>query len=190
MKALLVLTTVLIIFLLIIVLSLLLKIEKLNIKLKNDEQDSVWHTLALTDGLTGIYNRTAYNSHIAEFVKSNKTEGLGIVLFDIDDFKKINDTRGHLAGDEVLKMVAKTISFVFSSSRCNVYRIGGDEFAVLIRETTENEIIQLLITLRTISEKEGVKLSNGYSVIQDNADIAFENADEMLYADKTSRKHR
>jgi len=95
-------------------------------------------------------------------------------------------------GDEVLKYVAKTLCSVFSSpGRGNVYRIGGDEFAVLVRETTESEIIQQLITLRETLERESnVKLSNGYCVIEDDIDIAFKNADEMLYADKISHKDR
>lgn len=191
MRVLLFFASFVILFLLITVAILLFKIKQLKLKINDNDQENIWHELALTDGLTGIYNRTAYNNYISEVRKNNRAESLGIILFDIDDFKKINDTKGHYAGDEVLKFVAKTLMLVFSPSRCDVYRIGGDEFAVLARGTTESEIIQWLIALkRTLENESDIRLSNGYSVIKDDIDLAFKHADEMLYVDKTSHKIR
>ncbi|MBQ7986640.1 MAG: hypothetical protein IJ304_05185, partial [Clostridia bacterium] len=65
----------------------------------------------------------------------------------------------------------------------------GDEFAVISRNTSERQIIERLIELRAVmGENSNIRLSNGYSVIQGDIRAAFKNADEMLYADKASRK--
>ncbi len=83
----------------------------------------IWHELALTDDLTGIPNRAAYS-----FDTNNISVGdnCAVLLFDIDNFKNINDTYGHLAGDYVLRRCAGTRCEVFSLHNGNVYRIGGD----------------------------------------------------------------
>ncbi len=149
----------------------------------------MWHTLVFTDDLTGIYNRTVYSKHISEIEKLNTTEDFGIMIFDIDNFKEINDTRGHLAGDAVLKLVAKALTSVFYSPQYSVYRIGGDEFAVIAKNTTEIQLIESMLYLRNVLEKDSdIRLSKGYSIIQGSFNAAFKNADEMLYADKASRK--
>ena len=189
MKTILFFAIIVILFLLAETARLLYKNHKLIIMIHNNDEENIWHTLALTDDLTGIYNRTAYNRHISEIEKSFITENMGIILFDIDNFKKINDTSGHLAGDMALKYVANTLTSVFSSPNYDVYRIGGDEFAVLARKTSEKQIIELLIKLRkTMAKDSDIRLSNGYSVIHGNINAAFKNADEMLYADKASKK--
>lgn len=161
-----------------------------NHKLLRQIQDfDLWHTLAFTDDLTGVYNRTAYSKHVREIEKVKERENLGIMLFDIDNFKAINDTQGHLAGDMVLKAVSQILVSVFPSPQYRVYRIGGDEFAVLGTGITEMEIIDQLIQLKEVLEKDGgIRLSKGYAVIEESVKEAFENADEMLYADKGSKK--
>ena len=190
MKTLLFLASIEILLFLVVVI-LLLKILSLKKQVKDLGRENFWHTLAITDDLTGIYNRTAYSNQIAELEKSDKVKGLGIILFDIDDFKAINDNKGHLAGDEVLKFVAEALVRVFPSPKCEVYRIGGDEFAVITRKTTEQQIIQLLIKFRDVLDKHGdIRLSNGYSVVEDDVRSSFKNADEMLYADKASKKKK
>jgi len=77
MRALLFLALFMILFLLIITVFLLFKIKKLKIELKNNKEN-VWHSIAMKDGLTGIYNRTAYNTHISEIVKITKLRVLGL----------------------------------------------------------------------------------------------------------------
>ena len=110
----------------------------------------------------------------------------GIIFFDIDDFKMINDTKGHPAGDEVLKKVAKILLEVFPNPKFKVFRIGGDEFSVLSEKISE--IIRCLIALRKKLVCENIGISNGYSIIKGNFDEAIKYADEMLYADKLSKK--
>ena len=101
----------------------------------------------------------------------------------------INDTKGHLAGDEVLKKVAKILLDIFPEPKYRVFRIGGDEFSVLSDNVSENEIINRLLALQKCLAANGnIGLSKGYSIFEDNPDEAFKCADEMLYADKLSKK--
>ena len=175
-------------FLLIIV-ELLHKNYELRKRAKNFDDVKLWHTLAFKDDLTGLYNRNAYSRHADEIEKLDTTKGYAIMLFDVDNFKKINDTKGHLEGDAVLRCVAKMLFSVFSSHIYTVYRIGGDEFAVIAENTTEKQIISTLLRLSKDMEKSGdVRLSKGYSMIQGSVKNAFKNADDMLYADKESKK--
>lgn len=185
------LTTVITILLVVIILKLLLKIRILSKKLKYVDEANMWHELAITDDLTGIYNRNAYNLYMDRNRVDVKHKSRGIILFDIDDFKIINDTQGHLTGDAVLKSVAKILTEVFSAPQYSVFRIGGDEFAVLFEDVSENRIIEHLLTLKKqLNENGDISLSKGYSMIKDNPEKAFRYADDMLYADKLSKKLR
>ena len=174
---------------LLIIGSLLYKNYNLAKRVKNFSDVKLWHTLAFKDDLTGIYNRTAYSRHVAEIEKMDTTKGYAIMLFDVDDFKEINDTKGHLEGDAALKHVAKILISVFSSNKYTVYRIGGDEFAVIAENTTEKQLITSMIMLKNVMKKSGdIRLSKGYSMIYGSVKTAFKNADDMLYADKSSKK--
>ena len=191
MTALLVLTTIITILLILIILKLLFKIRVLSKKIKYVDEANMWHKLAITDDLTGIYNRNAYNLYVNETIINIKQKSRWIILFDVDDFKIINDTKGHLAGDLVLMYVAKILSEVFSTFQYRVFRMGGDEFSILAEGVSENEIIEHLISLKKRLETDGnISLSKGYSMIKDNSEEAFKYADEMLYADKLSKKSR
>ncbi len=185
------LTAVITILLMIIILKLLLKIRVLRKKNKYVDEANMWHRLAVTDDLTGIYNRNAYNIYMERAKVDAKHKERGIILFDVDNFKIINDTQGHLAGDAVLKNVAKNLTEVFLEPQYSVFRIGGDEFAVLSKGVSEKEMIERLIILRKILNDNGdISLSIGYSMIKDTQEKAFGYADDMLYADKLSKKLR
>ena len=189
MAILLILTIIIILLLIIIIFRLSYKNKKLSIYINDNKDDESLRMLAFTDALTGIYNRTAYNKHVSDISESNIVSGLGIILFDVDDFKMINDTQGHLAGDAALKLVAETLTLVFPHPQNSVYRIGGDEFAVISRNISEDELIESLIILRQTLEKESdIRLSSGYSMVKKNISLSFKYADEMLYADKFSKK--
>ena len=180
-----------IIILFIVVLILLKIIYSLNKKIKYGSEENMWYKLAVTDDLTGIYNRNAYNLYIEETKADSKKESGWIILFDVDDFKVINDTKGHLAGDLVLENVAKSLMEIFSSSQYRVFRIGGDEFLVLAENVSETEIIENLILVKKHFGTNGeINLSKGYSEIKDSTEKAFKYADEMLYADKLSKERR
>ena len=96
------------------------------------------HRLAITDHLTGVYNRR-YFYHMTGLILSrtrSEASRVNLLLFDIDDFKRYNDTYGHAAGDEILR---ETAHLIRSTTRDQdiVARIGGDEFAVLFWDTSE-----------------------------------------------------
>lgn len=189
MKALLVLAIIIILLLLTGLLILLYKYKKACDQLLKYKDAEKWHKLAYTDDLTGLLNRASYNKRVREIEKKKKTDGYGIILIDVDNFKQINDTKGHLEGDAVLKYVANTLKEIFSLPCFKVYRIGGDEFAVIASNVTEDDIICYMMNVRNVLEKNGdIRLSKGYSVIQSDVKAAFKYADEMLYADKNSRK--
>ena len=180
--------TTAILFLLII--NMLIKIHSLNKKLKYVDEANMWHMLAISDDLTGLYNRNAYNMQIVKLTEEKAKTQHGIILFDVDDFKSINDTKGHPAGDEVLKKVAKILLEVFPEPKFKVFRIGGDEFSVLSENISEKEIIRYLLELRKKLLRHNIGISSGYSIINGNFDRAIKYADEMLYADKLSKKYR
>ena len=163
--------------------------RQLSKKIKYVDEANMWHRLAITDDLTGVYNRTAYNLHMEKMKRGDLKGPCAIILFDIDGFKQINDTLGHFEGDKILKMVGKLLSEVFFASNYRVFRIGGDEFAVVAEHLNEDDMIHLLIVLREQLAKNGdIRLSKGYSVVKKSVDKAFREADEMLYADKATKR--
>jgi len=100
--------------------------------------------LALHDMLTGMPNRSLLHERIHETIKESKEGGkpAAMLLLDLDRFKVINDTRGHQAGDQLLRQVAERINAVISPGDFAA-RIGGDEFAVILRDVDDDGIIEL-----------------------------------------------
>ena len=166
--------------------TILKRQRKMLKELSNIEQ------IAFTDALTEIPNRAAYVRRLEEIEKSkNAKSEYAIALFDIDHFKYINDTFGHLTGDAVLKKCARMLTEIFDFPGCGVYRIGGDEFAVIMEGLSEKFLIERLLRI-SANEKNGAefRLSKGYAFSGGGKDfsVAFKNADEMLYADKESKR--
>ena len=191
MITLLVLAMIIIILLLIINLKLLFKVRLLVKKNKYAYQADMWHKLAVTDDLTGTYNRNAFNLYINDIKLDDSDKLRWLILFDVDGFKKVNDTKGHQAGDNLLKSVAQILLEIFPSPYYRVFRIGVYEFAVLGEDVKEKEFISKMIKLKkSLNAKEGISLSKGYSIIKSSLKEAFKYADEMLYADKNSNKLR
>ena len=94
-------------------------------QIKNEEINNRLQELAKRDSLTGLYNRHALTMD----VKDIYDKGLMLIMFDIDDFKSVNDTYGHEVGDELIKEFAHTLKENFPEDK--VYRYGGDEFLIL-----------------------------------------------------------
>ena len=90
---------------------------------------------AMRDGLTGLFSRGAFDNRLNESLKTFREKGnsFALILFDVDKFKSINDTLGHVAGDKVLKKVAECLEETFRKDDF-IARYGGDEFVVLIEE--------------------------------------------------------
>lgn len=105
------------------------------------EETSRWRHKARTDALTGLYNRNAVKEMVSELIDKAKDVSFSLLFIDIDNFKKINDSMGHLFGDKVLRHVAKKIE---NSLRCTdiVGRIGGDEFIVVLKDLVKKESVE------------------------------------------------
>ena len=96
--------------------------------------------MAVTDQLTGLHNRHALVNHIEEHRAARPAAPVGIVFIDLDGFKHVNDSHGHAAGDAVLTEVARRLSQAVSAPS-SVYRLGGDEFIVLVPDAHEDAAI-------------------------------------------------
>jgi diguanylate cyclase (GGDEF)-like protein len=157
---------------------------------------------SLTDGLTGLFNRTYFLQALRREVHRARRRGLevSLALFDLDDFKRINDTRGHLAGDRVL---SRTASLVTASLRevdvCARY--GGEEFAVILPDTDRDgarivaERIRCRVEAQLGNRRRGaaVTVSGGIATFPHDAldpvDLVHE-ADRLLYRAKAEGKNR
>jgi len=157
--------------------------------------------LSLTDHLTGLYNRRHLDNTLErEFLRAKRYKNpLSISVIDIDFFKKVNDTYGHLCGDYILKEIAYLILETFRKTDI-VFRYGGEEFVVLLTETPLDKALIPLERLRASVEnykfkfnKNDIKItiSAGISEINENTKTSGEfldNADKALYeAKKTGR---
>ena len=108
---------------------------------------------ATRDALTGVHNKKYFVDHLKkEFAYAFRHhEPLSLILFDIDFFKKVNDTHGHLAGDYVLKELASTIQETLRQEDLFA-RYGGEEFAVVLKNTDENHALLIAERLRALIE--------------------------------------
>jgi diguanylate cyclase (GGDEF)-like protein len=155
--------------------------------------------LADLDALTSLHNRRYFHETLArECARAHRYDRrLALVVFDIDDFKAINDRIGHLAGDAVLAAVAERIQSVVRSADV-ACRVGGDEFAVILPESTLGDAeqlyrrVQFAVGSRPLGPFERIHLSAGIGELrsEDDAKSFFERADEALYRAKESGKGR
>ena len=155
--------------------------------------------MAYTDSLTGIKNKAAYIEDISiieQKINEGKLDKVGVVVFDLNSLKKINDTKGHDAGDEYIKAACHIICERFKHSP--VYRIGGDEFvAILEGEDYENRR-QLLEEFSKMVDEEkkhdGLVIASGSSTLHRNKDKSymrvFERADKQMYKCKKQLKEK
>jgi diguanylate cyclase (GGDEF)-like protein len=117
----------------------------------NKERELAYVRQATHDALTGCKNRRAFDSDVAELL--NNHQPFALALVDIDNFKSINDTWGHLSGDIVLRNVAREGIQVMQPHNVSVYRYGGEEFAVIFRAELFGLSHELLDTWRIAVEK-------------------------------------
>jgi diguanylate cyclase (GGDEF)-like protein len=155
--------------------------------------------LADLDALTGLHNRRFFHETLArEVARAHRYDRrLALVLFDLDDFKEINDKIGHLAGDSVLAEAAGRMRSVVRSADI-ACRVGGDEFAVVLPESSLDDADQLYrriqnaVSARPIGQIGKIFLSAGVAELrpEDDAVTFFERADHALYRAKDAGKGR
>lgn len=168
--------------------------EKQQLKALNTEKE-----LARRDELTGIKNKTAYKE-LETSVQSNIDNGVdylpfAIVVCDANDLKRINDSEGHVAGDEYIKESAKLLCDLFAHSP--VFRVGGDEFVVFLRGGDYSKREELMKRLRDqVLENQhsgsGPILASGMAEYNRETDEmvseVFDRADKEMYKDKQCLK--
>ena len=154
--------------------------------------------LAAIDGLTGLANRREFDQALSrEVSRAERThEPLSLVVFDVDHFKRINDTRGHLGGDEVLRSIAKVLAAAVRDMDL-VARYGGEEFAIILPRCDQHDAIRVVeritLMIRQRSDLDGVTLSSGLATIPFNAGDGLSlvaAADEALYQSKRAGRNR
>jgi len=177
--------------------------KRLQDRLQQNYQRSL--SLALTDELTGLYNRRYLLAHLDELIERVNRDGMNsaLVMFDIDHFKRINDTYGHAAGDDVLRELgARTMNSVRRVDLAA--RVGGEEFVVVMPETdlanaaAVAERLRVAVAkepfiVRATGEKLAVTISIGVAAAiatGDHRDGLLKRADEALYSAKKAGRNR
>jgi diguanylate cyclase len=175
--------------------------DRINAVEKKAQQMSVkakqYQKAAMKDGLTGLFTRGAFDARIREAFDNYATmkNDFSIIVFDVNKFKQINDTLGHIAGDKVLKKVSECLEESFRKDDF-IARYGGDEFIVIIENLSEDmakEKIEIfnrnLRKRRFVSQKHGeVKLSVSAGVARvmedDTIESLIDRADKAMYDSK------
>lgn len=158
--------------------------------------------MAVTDALTGVYNRLYLHQHLTKLFSGETLPKLALSMFDVDHFKKVNDTYGHLAGDATLKQLTALVRQMLPPSGM-IARYGGEEFVMIVPNYDLQQMIELSEQVRlkvqeTTIIAEGcepfkVTISLGVSSVPDFATTAegvLGSADEALYKAKQTGRNR
>ena len=184
-------------------------INKLKQRIKKTEKDArsmakkvdYFQTAATKDGLTGLYNRNAFDRRLNDGLKVFSEEGtpVALILFDVDNFKWINDTLGHVAGDKILQKVAHCLEEAFRKGDF-IARYGGDEFAVVIEGLAEEVARKKISDFNDIFDKKrffshsvgdvNVTVSAGITMSKegDNIEDFINRADKRMYESKKKKR--
>ena len=158
---------------------------------------------ANTDGLTGLLNRWAFDNALGELVENAHTKNACcLVILDIDHFKRVNDSFGHLVGDKVLKYFA-TLLKKYAAEHHYVARYGGEEMAIIMPDTTLAEAFHTIEQIRKVLDKSQLKhkgeetigkvtVSAGIASLRavDTAYTFIERADNALYRAKETGRNK
>jgi diguanylate cyclase len=165
-------------------------------------------TLSITDELTGAYNRRHFQEQLTERIAQARRsdDAIGLCLFDLDHFKGYNDRYGHPAGDEVLRRVSATVSKHLKRSVDRLYRVGGEEFALLISSADHTLGDRFIEELRgaiqalalpheknetgVVTASFGLAWCSNVARAQIDAESLYRAADEMLYQAKALGRNR
>jgi diguanylate cyclase (GGDEF)-like protein len=149
---------------------------------------------ALTDALSGLGNRRRLMQDIDDAMAiATESRRHTLIFFDLDGFKGYNDSFGHSAGDMLLARLGRQLAMVVTE-RGDAYRLGGDEFCVLLRTHAERDDPIVALASKALSEHgDGFSIGASYGIVSlpgdaDTATIALQLADERMYAEKDSRR--
>ena len=149
------------------------------------------------DSLTGVKNRNAYRIYedrLNAQIEMDRAPEFAIVILDVNDLKKVNDTEGHKAGDQFLRDACKIICTTFK--RSPVFRVGGDEFAVLSQGDDYSRLDELVEQMNVHNEDAiengGIVIALGMSRYDHDEKVApvYERADQLMYENKKSLKEK
>ncbi len=155
--------------------------ERLMMELQRD---------AFLDPLTGTLNRAGWINRLAHIDAMSGDDGndAAIVMLDLDFLKTVNDTQGHSAGDDLIRLTAQTISAVLRSND-SVGRLGGDEFGVVAQDATRAGAAALVGRLKYALEAVDIKISMGMALKSEAGTLkkTMQLADERMYEEKRTK---
>jgi diguanylate cyclase (GGDEF)-like protein len=174
--------------------------DRLAVAIDNARLYDRMEKMAVTDALTGVYNRLYLHQYLDKLV--NDQTPLALAIMDVDHFKKVNDSYGHLSGDTALKMLTAMIKSILPANGL-IARYGGEEFVVVLAGGSLEEIMNLAEEIRLGAENleiigEGnqdlhITVSLGTSALPELAKTVqgvLHSADQALYRAKEAGRNR
>jgi diguanylate cyclase (GGDEF)-like protein len=153
--------------------------------------------LSITDDLTGLYNhRHFFKALESELTRLRRQKtSLSLLMLDVDNFKRYNDTHGHVEGDRVLKKIGQIVKHSIRHNVDSGYRYGGDEFASLLIGASLEQALTIAERIRLTIEEAGfrdITVSVGLAEFQDGFDLErfVKSADDAMYVAKHSGGNR
>ena len=155
---------------------------------------SKYNNAVTKDGMTGLYNKQYFQNYLSSMILAPSDAQMGILMCDVDDFKEINDSFGHIMGDHIIMAIAQVL--LGCTENCSdkfAARFGGDEFVVLLKNTTEDEMKGMIRTIKENVKRidrqyqdVSVSMSIGYACQQQGyqRSALVEEADKALYVEK------
>jgi len=166
-----------------------------NIIVKNSKsryREQMLLEIAYSDSLTGLSNRSAYESRISDIVQKRvKARTIGILVMDFNDLKTINDTFGHMEGDRVLQEFAENVTKLLPDS-AEIFRIGGDEFVCFLYKTSHTNLRKLASFLENSFRTQRSSVAVGFAFFiagkAERFTDAIHRADSDMYRSKARMK--
>lgn len=155
-----------------------------------------------TDFLTKAMNRKALDEYVRS-IDTDKVKQLGLLLFDIDDFKKYNDRFSHEKGDEVLKLVCSTVKEITDKEKATLFRYGGEEFVIVVKDATDDRLMKIGMHIKEAVEelkierdddtwRKNLTITVGCAMIKTSTEMEkdfISTADAQLYIGKAGTKN-
>ena len=170
-------------------------VELANLRAEQKLAEERLKQLATHDSLTGLYNRVFFEEELAR-VERGRLFPVSVVMADVDGLKLVNDTHGHAAGDEFLRLAAHALRCAFRSEDV-IARIGGDEFAILLPDASEpvveaavQRLRNLILIHNPVNSRSALSLSLGAATIEKGQSLteAMQRADNRMYRDKVAHR--